>query len=1120
VSSDEIFDGQQAAAKAGEGARDGGPRDDHAQQGHSGHRLGGGGVQRRTLPRTTGQMGGWVQRRAAPASGAAVPEGDAADQGAADTPALAAGEPYRWVPGRYALWVRRSWLTSAQDFHAAGDRWFVPSRARELLLHLRDKGMLHWATDEAIQRAAGQLAIDGSHDEIFGVRLLVSIFGLIGLPPGTSALVGFQGDGGLEVVVSVADAEAGSDGRFPLSEAHRAQIVRALEGFTSLPIRPDKRQEFLGTDGITNPLIAGTSRHRLTRAACDDWFGATPYAALLDRPRGQTATDFGVGDSQSFADLGPDEIAYVEAWLKAHLGSGAGAPVPVAMSRDLLEALRAFDRLPPALRDRVLAMLRARGARGEAGLLTPATLDRLIHEAGFEEAREQAGFAPIAHQGAARDPVFDVPLPARLDQQSGLVVSGEEVELTVAIDWPAAYTMEQDSDYTWRPKVAAIDWVFERVLPGGTPRRDRKQSSTDGGRDGTRYRFQLEKGEDQAVWTVHAFVRHNFFQPNHLTTQIEVKTEARRLEELRADAFAPLGAPAIDDADHDFATSRFNETFGDRAYDHGLRFRGELPEDFQRRTPEQRQASLDAEIEQNEQLLRYLRATGEHPEAVAAAEHYVAKLRDAGKALAVDAGRGWQSFEVRGGYLGRGNRLPDGPLDLLGAVRADGGEVHVQLRDLSRRLDAENYRFEGVGATYEAALEEAFLRLCKKYPAGKVTLLAEAFDPTGANGTGKTVGFELDTGTEWEDVKENVFDPMANLAVNIGSAIVMVVFPQTIPILLPLTIAYNEAQNLDQFVDDWETGTLTTRKAAMHIAQLGLDVMPLLGRAPIFRFSRTAFAMFEIANFGEQALLMTMQVQESIRALRDNQIRDMAELYAAFVDLEKSTQASDPRLRAMRAELDRRGEAIRGAAVAAWTEAVESQAIVMVPGHLAQMIDHHVTMGRLGTLEDHGRYLDVDGIAPYYDRRRGQIVGDRGRMTRPIIGRLTAELDADMLDLARGLAAEIGVTPDRIVLKPGDQMAIWQDGDQIQVRYKRAPTPTTRSSRGRSRRSAPASAIRRAPRPAASTATTSPSRSRCARSRRPSARRVATTWSASARASGPGGCAGPTSSAPPTSRCR
>jgi hypothetical protein len=48
----------------------------------------------------------------------------------------------------------------------------------------------------------------------------------------------------------------------------------------------------------------------------------------------------------------------------------------------------------------------------------------------------------------------------------------------------------------------------------------------------------------------------------------------------------------------------------------GLRFRGELPQEFKRRTPEERKATLKSEIKSNEAMLEYLRNEGTHPRCV------------------------------------------------------------------------------------------------------------------------------------------------------------------------------------------------------------------------------------------------------------------------------------------------------------------------------------------------------------------------------------------------------------------------------------------------------------------------------------------------------------------------
>src|SRR6185436_12344176 len=182
------------------------------------------------------------------------------------------------------------------------------------------------------------------------------------------------------------------------------------------------------------------------------------------------------------------------------------------------------------------------------------------------------------------------------------------------------------------------------------------------------------------------------------------------------------------------------------------------------------------------------------------------------------------------------------------------------------------------------------------------------------------------------------------------------------------------------------------KNGAMHLAQLGFDVMPLAGRVPIFRTSKAAFAMFHVAGLTGQALLMKEQVAQ----IRDTQVKDMAQLFAQHVDLEKSTQASDPGRAKMKAELDRRAEEIRKTALDVWTDAITNFAAVAVPVHLAGVVHEQIRMGRVTGLESTGRFVHRDGVEPYYDFQRSQIVGDQSRMDPKTIDRLAKEQDAHM----------------------------------------------------------------------------------------------------------------------------
>jgi hypothetical protein len=202
--------------------------------------------------------------------------------------------------------------------------------------------------------------------------------------------------------------------------------------------------------------------------------------------------------------------------------------------------------------------------------------------------------------------------------------------------------------------------------------------------------------------------------------------------------------------------------------------------------------------------------------------------------------------------------------------------------------------------------------------------------------------------------------------------------------------------------------------------------------------------MFEVANFGGQAILMKESVQETIREIRDTQVKDMAVLYAKYVDLETNTQASDPNLAKMRAELDKRGDEIRQTAVNAWTEAAAQLAIIAIPAHVAQAIDVHITQNRIADLQHGQQLVHAENVEPHYDPKRGQIVGDQTKLDRPTLDRLTKERDAHLREVAARAAAELGVDPDKIEVMPDtgtEPNNVWRDGDKIALRYKPGTDP-------------------------------------------------------------------------------
>jgi len=960
-------------------------------------------------------------------------------EGPKEAPELPVGVPYRWIPGTYAVLVRRTWLTSAPDFQE-GATWIVPSRSRELLLHLRSAGMLSWAPSDVLARAAERLAIRPGKGEVFTVHLGVSVFDTVGLPPGTQALVGRQGDG-LEAVTAVPDVAGEAEDSFPLSAAHKQQLFDALERYTGMPIDPGIRSLIVASP-LTGTLGAGTTHFVLDRAGCDEWFGADAYAAWLAKPRQPGFRSFEAdAEAQAYGDLTPEEVARFQAWLAENMPSGGTAPM--TLSRAVLDAIDRIDAHPE--RERILALLRGQG--GETA--SESALEHAIQEAEFEAKRAHAGLdEPTERHPNGATPIYDTPLPVRVWQSADLVVSGESVTFTAVIDWPDVFVQDEPfSEHRWRWFQASVEWVFERTKADGTvDRQIQKPSVLDGDAAlSTTHTFRLDSGEDEGTWMVTAFVRNSHFQPNCDTTRpVTVKTEEKRLAELREEAFADLGQADTADDDYDFETSFSNEAGGKHAYDHGKRFRGALPEDFERRTPEVRAAVLADEIASTEKLVEYLQKSmpGRHPEAIDAAEHYLKKLRETEKAIARDVKAGWQPFEIRGTYLGIGNSIPDGSLDLLGFVQVPSfawQPVKVKVRDLSRRFEASNFEFEEEGRTFEQALELAFVKLCKEYPKGKVSILAEGLDERATKPTGQTIGFELDTQTWGEDVKEKVFDPAVSIAVNVASAMVMIFAPATIPVLMPATIAYNEAQNLDELVRSWDNGTLTFEGGMLSVAQIGLDLIPLISRARALQTSTKAFWLLEGFDLFANGLVMSLQAKHAIEQLRDGDIQSVVAIYEDLVKLDKKYDRSDPRLAeekaALTAQLDAGVEAVRGRTKEVIDEIILNYGLAVLPIRGAVLAERSLRTSRLGQLAADGSFHAQEGVEPQYDRARGRIVGDEARMDATTIGRLVAEQNEHMQAVADQLAERLGIPADRIELRPGEELAIWDDGKKLQVRY-------------------------------------------------------------------------------------
>ena len=101
----------------------------------------------------------------------------------------------------------------------------------------------------------------------------------------------------------------------------------------------------------------------------------------------------------------------------------------------------------------------------------------------------------------------------------------------------------------------------------------------------------------------------------------------------------------------------------------------------------------------------------------------------------------------------------------------------VRLHDMSQLYEPKHAVYTGEGKDFRQSAEQAFIDLCKSYPPGRVSVVMEQLDAKGGK-TGKTLGFQLHTGTAWKDAKEVVWDSRVQLVVNLAGAAAAIFIPR------------------------------------------------------------------------------------------------------------------------------------------------------------------------------------------------------------------------------------------------------------------------------------------------------------------------------------------------------
>ncbi|HEX2571372.1 MAG TPA: DUF4157 domain-containing protein [Polyangia bacterium] len=915
--------------------------------------------------------------------------------------------------------ARTSWLLQGVE---DGAKIHAPDRIVEVLRALRSAHVLYWLDDDAIAFAKDRLIFEGGpiRDRKFvHYHIAAGAYQVLGLPPQVD-LNWLHSDGVFRLFLNPSLVGSGGAGaplgasdvpqQVSLRRAVTEKVWAALERFVGFPMKPGARTKLSAQalEITVSPGDRALSR-TFTAGELGDYFDPAKWAAYLRNPStGDGGGSILEGGVRFAADVPEADRRYFLDWMK-QLGGGSGGGGQTLVSRSLIERLRRIDAHPR--RQEILDLLRSGGA-GSKGLST-TFLDNVIHQVETAAAMRAVGWTPPAPGPDGRRPIFEEPVRGTIVSRSGLLYPGREAEF---------YFETQNKMDAW-----AVPWVAVRWLahPQGEPQRHLATGTTGHVEYQTPDTFDVTF-EKVGIYVMHAFVQHSYYLPSHFEMPVEVKAENDRMREVERQAFTGLDGPSRSEQ-HDFDTSWSNELLGPKRFDTGVITYGELPPEFQRLSYEDRVQFLSNDRNNLQTLIEQYKDSAEprYQNLVRYARDRLRSLAEAEKALGQERKQGSTFFEARAAFLSRANGIPDKPLRLVASAKKD-GVVVVKIHDYTQLYEPTDYTFSASGKDFDAALEATFVDLCKSYPPGRVSARFERLNADATLPLGKTIGFELDTGTAWKSIKSVVFAPAVQITVNLVGAAVMIFLPVTAPVLFPVLAAYNSVATIDEMTEKYEKGLLDRSEVAKGVAQIGLNFLPYVGEMKVVaNFGKTAMYALEGVMIAGQAVLMTAQGVQMVRQLRDRDVSQIAQLNARITELER-VNPSHPDLGPLRRERDQLIVAAQNRATEVFQDMAAQGAILLLPPLAFNRASKALTKTKITHLTEEGVFRQRPGQQPSYDPATGTIHGDPNTLTAAELDKLLRTRNTDLAARQADLGKLLG--SDRVTVKTGGK------GEQVRIR--------------------------------------------------------------------------------------
>ena len=934
----------------------------------------------------------------------------AADTGAKTAPATVAdalpgGVSYVVEPGGNAARVSRDWL-----------REHSYANYMTLLFAMQLQGGMPWATGKRIEHfAAHRDKPEITAPAVIHFVIDALVIAELGVPA-DHPFVARVGDRHLAVVLrfEIANTPMPRGMRINIVDDERGHeltaLYAAIESFTKL--KPRQRIDLQGIATQGDTLYVSLNEDQLWsifgEQAWKHWLASSSEpahshaAAKTPPPAPQKAS----ATSSPAATHAPSELTSAESERIARWFATANLPQPAHPDLSLLAVVAQLEH-DPALAFEVLRLMYSAADKRPTDSVA---LEALIDRARIEIERKRLGLDAVPQDkrtGVDPTGAFDAPIAL---SEKGVHVPGRTMHFDIAFDWTglagaSAAQQEAAAKRTWH---ASVEWVFERTdapkLPEDqrivTERRTYKTSEI-----GLDHVFRLD-GVHRGQWTVHAFVHSSHFPLKHVTRDLEIVDEPTQMDELRAEAFKDMAPEQAVRSVHHFdvrardtatqivedyavSTLRFARSVIrriahsddgniDADYD-GVMARGALPAGFQPTPDADRTATRAKQIADTQLLVELLTSeqaadgTRKYADALAAATEHLEHLRATDDALQADRDAKQTTFELRGTYFSRQSEVPSGPLELYGSVVRPSTiadtTVTVQIRDLSERIGAADLRFSATGPTFAAALEAAFIDLCKAYPEGKIAILAQEMDIEGRWPTHQTIGFELATTSSWTRFKSFATSD----AVQYSELVLMIFAPE---IALPLMVAQDVALGADDIVSRVDSGQpVGWREVSIDAAKVAVDVLPFAGKAKLMGKSArllgfTTPKLGELANVAGATMVMGIGVHDAIQHMQEDAIPALA---ADYSELHKAEIAKPeaPSLAKRRADILDRAANLRAQAQKMWIDASIK--------HVAFLVGMHKLNSKLEEYWNRPK----DGGSPQRQLGPGEVHGTRAREPVP-----------------------------------------------------------------------------------------------------------------------------------------